>query len=416
LAQITLVAFLGLLWRIFYIQCEGRRIFFTDESWYVIQAQRLVTGHPWTDAAYFSLQPSAAHGPITSMLMAPFAWIFPHSSIGLRPVMAVVGSMVVVAIGLLGRQLLSPRVGLIAAIIAAVYPGLWIRDGLVVSEPITILILIGLVSVGYRQLEKASLPLSALMGGLLGLIALARSETLLLAFLFAVPIVVVAYRRLGASWPKALLALLLTGVVSMAVMAPWVAYNQGRFTHSVLLSNNLGHTLAGGYCGKSFYGSQIGYDSFDCANKAEAAARLKSKDETVISGIERKQALSFASHHLSRIPLVMLMREAWMIGLYHPEYVVASSVTMRQQSWATWLDWVGFLTLIPLAIFGFLEAKRRQLTRWPLVMLIVNTIMTTAMFYGHWRYRLTASLAMILFAALAIDALLARRQSRQTPS
>jgi len=126
--------------------------------------------------------------------------------------------------------------------------------------------------------------------------------------------------------------------------------------------------------------------------------------------------LSFASHHLSRIPLVMLMREAWMIGLYHPEYVVASSVTMRQQSWATWLDWVGFLTLIPLAIFGFLEARRRQLTRWPLVMLIVNTIMTTAMFYGHWRYRLTASLAMILFAALAIDALLARRQSRQTPS
>ena len=43
-------------------------------------------------------------------------------------------------IGLVGLRLAGPRVGLVAAAIAAVYPNLWINDSLVMSETLALLL------------------------------------------------------------------------------------------------------------------------------------------------------------------------------------------------------------------------------------------------------------------------------------
>jgi asparagine N-glycosylation enzyme membrane subunit Stt3 len=45
-----------------------------------------------------------------------------------------IGTCTIVVIGLVANRLAGPRAGLLAAGIAAVYPNLWMNDGLVMSE------------------------------------------------------------------------------------------------------------------------------------------------------------------------------------------------------------------------------------------------------------------------------------------
>ena len=50
------------------------------------------------------------------------------------------GTGTVVMLGITARAVAGRRAGLIAAVIAAVYPNMWINDGLVMSETLTILL------------------------------------------------------------------------------------------------------------------------------------------------------------------------------------------------------------------------------------------------------------------------------------
>lgn len=53
--------------------------------------------------------------------------------------MALLGTVSIVVIGLLGRRLGGSRVGLIAAGLAAIYPNIWINDGMLLTETVFIL-------------------------------------------------------------------------------------------------------------------------------------------------------------------------------------------------------------------------------------------------------------------------------------
>ncbi len=58
-----------------------------------------------------------------------------------RMVTVACGIATVAIIGLVGRRVGGNRVGLIAAGVAAVYPNLWINDGLVMSESVSCLMI-----------------------------------------------------------------------------------------------------------------------------------------------------------------------------------------------------------------------------------------------------------------------------------
>ena len=64
--------------------------------------------------------------------------------------MAVFGAGVVLLIGLIGRTVAGDRAGLIAAAIAALYPNLWINDGLVMSETLATLAVALAILLAYR--------------------------------------------------------------------------------------------------------------------------------------------------------------------------------------------------------------------------------------------------------------------------
>ena len=86
--------------------------------------------------------------------------------------MCLVGVAVVVVMALLGRLLAGPTTGLIAAAIAAIYPGFWINDSLVMAETPTTLMVAALVCAVIHHRRRSSLLSAAVMGALLALASL----------------------------------------------------------------------------------------------------------------------------------------------------------------------------------------------------------------------------------------------------
>ncbi len=92
---------------------------------------------------------------------------------------ALIGTVTVVLIGLLARAIAGPRAGLIAAVIAAVYPILVTADGSLMSETLYGALVAGALLVAHARCDAApSCGAAAGFGALVALAALTRGEGL----------------------------------------------------------------------------------------------------------------------------------------------------------------------------------------------------------------------------------------------
>ena len=113
-----------------------------DSYWYSGQAVKLADGDGFVD--FFYGGPTAEHGPLTPLLLAPVSWMDDPVR-WQRTVMTVVGIAVVVAVALLARRVGGWWAGVVAAGLAAIYPNLWMNDSLVMSEaPAALLVVVAL--------------------------------------------------------------------------------------------------------------------------------------------------------------------------------------------------------------------------------------------------------------------------------
>ncbi len=79
-------------------------------------------------------------------------------------------------IGIVGRQISNPRTGLIAAAIAAVYANLWINDGMLLPEPMTILTMPIVLYAAYAFWKRPQVSRAIGLGLALGLAALSAAR------------------------------------------------------------------------------------------------------------------------------------------------------------------------------------------------------------------------------------------------
>jgi len=401
--RLALIALVALVGRLVYVHFELHYALLTDEAWYIGMARKLFSAKRWT-SIFPPEGPTAQHGPLTSVIMAPFAWIWPGATDGLRNVMALVGTGTVVMMGLTGREAGGPRVGLVAATLAAVMPDFWIRDGLVASEPVAALIVVTAVFIALKYRRGLSVWAALAMGALCGLVALARPE--IAPVLIVITAILVVRHSSGRAVVNGLVALMAATVL----VAPWTIYNQSRFPRAVIVSNNLGITLAGANCHLTYYSwSYIGYDTSICWNAAQDAATKVSSDESVQSAVMRQAALAYAVHHVTRLPLVAAMRVAWFLGLYRPGWVVHMGTLGGQPAWSTWAQAVAFYLVFPAAMALWWLNRRRPWPHLLLALLVANSFLVVVVFVGHWRYRVTLDVAMVLILALSAGQWLERR-------
>jgi 4-amino-4-deoxy-L-arabinose transferase-like glycosyltransferase len=396
----------GLAWRVAYVWFIRRHVtlHISDALYYHASANLLATGHgfilPFAPAGHAPVQ-AADHPPLYIVYLAAFSLMGVRSITGHLLASTLLGAGSIAVAGFAGRDIVGPRTGLVAAVLVAVYPNTWRYDGMMLSETMVILVTLVCVWLAYRYWDRPSRGRMMAVGAVVGLAALSRSELVLLALLLVLPL---ALLTPGASWRRRLRRAILGLGAFAAVLAPWVGFNMARFDHTVLMSQNVGGTLATSNCDYVYYGRLIGYWDYQCG-----VHYLTDRHITGLNGAadrtEFNGGLSYIKSHLGRVPLVMAARVGRITGVFKPYENAQLDVYLEYTT--PWVSYWGMYLYYPVAILaavGAVVLRRRGRPVFPLLAPIAAVIVTVALFYSATRFRASAEGALCLLAAVAIDA------------
>ena len=328
--------------------------------------------------------------------------------------------------GFLGRRVLGPTTGLVAAGIAAFSP-LWIEpSGKVLSESVYLVLVPIVLLAALRCVDRPSNWRFALVGLTVGLAALTRGEALTLVVLIGVPLVLFASRPWGE---RARLGLVLLATFALVVV-PWLVRNEVQMG-GLTFSTDSGTTLVGANTPATFSPNSPLYGSFDgLAQFGEAAVLDKYGHppdhashwtELTLNNALSQLGTSYEKRHLTDLPGVMLAREGRLWGVYDSGSELTFDLAsdgdgVRSfQLAGQYMNWV----VLPLGIFGGIVLFRRA-RRYLVIVLapIVATGITAALTFGSTRYRALAEPSIALLAAVGVvvlvEHLLRTRRRRAT--
>jgi hypothetical protein len=348
-------------------------------------------------------EPTAGHPPAWTVILSVvsflgFTSVFAHQLTG-----ALVGTLTIPMAGLLGRELVSERVGLITAGLSAVYAFIWLNDGLVMSETAAILAATAASWYGVRLWREPTVRHAAVFGLLGGLGALCRAEMVL----FLPIVAAVAMLRAALPWRDRIVRFATVGVVAVAVISPWVVYNLGRFAEPVLLSNGTGTVWVQANCDATYYGPNIGYWELSCGLPQPYGPNGELLDESERDIVVRERALDYISNHTERLVTTVIparILRTW--ALYDPVEQLRLDIYAEERTFA--LSVVGLVQLYvmaPFALAGAWSLWRRKLPLLPVALWIPLVTFTVAIAFGNTRYRTVAEISVVALAAVGIDAL-----------
>jgi 4-amino-4-deoxy-L-arabinose transferase-like glycosyltransferase len=369
---------------------------------YVVTSALLADGEGYVHPIQTD-QPGAHHPPGWTTVLALPALLGVDSYAGLQRFAAVVGTAAVVLVGLLGRKVAGERVGLIAAVLAAVYPGFWKYERELLSETLLFAVLALVLLLAYRYLDGPSGGRAVALGVALGVAIHTRPELLLLLVFLVVPLTL----RRAAEPKERVLHLGLAGVATVAVIAPWTAYNLGRFDEPVVLTTGLGAALSVANCEVVYEGELLG--SYEPLCAVTRVVHAPDKDRSEEDRELRRAGLDYMADHAGRLPAVEAARFGRTWSLYRP----GQQITLDHE-WShtpvriLWAQLLAFWVLALVSVLGAVALRRRRTPRWPLLA-PVFVVLTMGLFItGQPRYRSPAEVPLVILAAVGVDALVRR--------
>ena len=388
---------------------------FYDAGYYELQARQLGKGHGYNDPFEFlpghphRSRPAADHPPLTVFAILPVIWAgdqlgFAESSTQLvvRFEILTVGLFGIVLMAMLARRLAGETAGLIAAAIAAVYPYLWVNDGLIMSEAFAVAAVVGALLLFLRLLNAPSARVAAGFGVVCGLAALSRAELILLAPLLALPLLW-AWR--SQPLVTRLRSIAVVGLGALVIVGPWVAFNQSRFQEATFISTNDGIAILGSTCDAVFSGRAIGLTNLTVCIPKHAPPG----DQSRISKIYRQRAQDYINDgRRGQFVKVVAARVARDWGLFRPNDMVFINEAEGRPRWLTKLGFWFYYPLLALAIAGSVVLRRRRVRMW---FLLIPPVIVTAgalLSYGQTRFRVPAEPVIVVLAAVAIAAVIQR--------
>jgi hypothetical protein len=399
-----------------------------DELFYNSEANYVAAGHgfneplsAFTHPGETGPRPAADHPPLTVVVLTPVSWLADHAPFSWvikeplhdhvrehRYTMVLLGTLLVALVGLLGRRLAGEGVGLVAAAIAAVSPNIWVNDGLVMSETLTALTVVGALFAALWWRDRPSWRRAALVGAVCGLATLARVEFVLLVPLLAI----VVACSLPIAWAARAKQALVTVAVAGVVIAPWVGFNLARFHDPTFVSTNDGLTLAGANCDPVYHGAAIGLWTLQsCADDPAPG------DQSQVAAVFRRRGLHYIEAHASRVPLVVLARVGRTWSLYRPLDMVSLNTGEDREKLVSRLGLVAYYPTLLFAIGGAIVLWRRRaraglwIVMVPAIIVTLNTVVT----YGLTRFRAGAEPSLALLAAVGIVEVARRVRPRPAP-
>lgn len=377
-----------------------------DAIYYSAQAEIITRGEGFTHPFFGG--PAADHPPATAAILALASFGGGDPLFEQRLLMAVVGTLAVVAIAHLAREVGRTTVGLVAGALAAVYPGLWVNDGLAMSETPTALITALLLLVAIRWYRGGS-P-GWLVGVVGGVAVLTRAELGLLLGLLVLPVL---FGRAGGRmcdhdarpstvrpWTARVWSVAAVALAAILVVAPWTIRNVMRFEEPVLISTNDGLTLIGTNCDVAYF-EGVGFWHLGCAPPVEG-------DQSEVSMQYRTMAVEYARDHLDRLPTVVAARVGRVWGVFRPmDMVYINQGEGRPQPASRLAIWSWWF-LAPVAATGLVLVQRRRGPWWPLLAPSLAVTVTAMVTYGIPRFRVPAEVPLLVAAAFTLAVGIAR--------
>jgi 4-amino-4-deoxy-L-arabinose transferase-like glycosyltransferase len=408
-----------------------------DDFYYHWQANALADGlgfiNPLTWKALGRLDPSAAHPPLYSLYLAVISRFGGTSALTQRLASCVLGAGGVVVIGLVGRKIAGPRAGIVAAFVGAVYPMLWINDGMLISESLYVLIVAAVLLAAYRLWESRSWLDAFLLGGAIGLACLTRPEAVMLVPFIGLPLVLARNGELG----RRILVFLVIGATCLVVILPWWVRNLTTFENPVFLATGHGSVLQSANCDATYSGQFLGYWDIHCITagrppaNAQQKALLKSnkvpgvayllaqdpRDESIPDVKARTRALHYIGDHITRAPVVALARVGRVWGFFRVSQEVSFDTFFeRRGKWPSWAGVWMYYALLPLSAYALVVMHKRKLAISPMIAIAAMVTLTAAISIGITRYRVGADVALAILGGVGIDALWRRLRPTPTPT
>ncbi len=374
-----------------------------DAFWYGVTAGELQHGEFFRTP--LGTAPTAAHPPLTSLLVGAIEIVVkPLGATVQSLAMPLLGALVVLCVGVLGRALAGPWVGLTAAGLAALAPNFWIPSGIVMSETPSMLGMALILLCIVRFQRRPTSGRAVLLGAACGAEALVRAELILLVPALLVPAVLAA-RETSARRRVGLLAV---GVLATAVVvAPWLGRNLATFEDNTYLSTGDGLALLGANCPQSYSGPYIGSWALGCAVSVTGPG-----DESVQSARDQHAAIVYAEHHSGRLPAVVLARVGRLWDVYEPIQMADGDVNEGRPVPASLAGLGVYYGLVPLAVAGVILLRRRHIRQWFLLVPAGVLTVVSALVYGLVRFRAPFEVCLVVLAAPALVVLAQRGAGR----
>ncbi len=374
----------------------------SDALYYSGGGRLLAAGYGFIDWPAFGLTlgrlqlQSAFHPPAYTVFLAL------PSLLGLKTVLeqqiatAALGTATVVVIGLLARRIAGRRAGLIAAAFAAVYPNVWFSDVFLMSESLSLLAIAVALLLTYRCMARPNLAIMASLGLVCGIATLSRAETVFLAPLLGLSLLLLLH---GVAWKRRLSLVSVLALATVATIAPWIIYNHTRFERPVYLTTGFGNLLDTSNCDRTYSGPRLGSYYGYCQ------LRTLPREESQAEYLERKRAVNYISEHLDRVSIVALARVGRSWGLYRPLQVIRLDHIEPQEPRelpAAWLGLVMYYGLAVTSIAGVIVLRRRNISTLPLLAPLLLVTLVAIATNGQTRYRASAEVSLVVLSAVAI--------------
>ncbi len=386
-----------------------------DAYWYHFQAKLVADGqgflHPFEYFKNGRSVPGADHPPGMTVILAAADKLGLSSVQAQRVMLTCMGLVSVALIAYIGRRLAGPAVGLVAAGLAAVYPNIWINDGMLMAETPFVLGICVMLLCAYRLFDRPTWGDAAGLSAGVTLAALTRPEAVLLFPFLVLPLLLA---RRSVPMRRRLGMLALAALIPIACFGPWLLYNRSRFESPVLISTGAGQTLVVANCPLTYGGRNLGYWDRKCLFPPYTPASVEQEqDLSLRDGTYQRQARQFMSDHVSELPKVVVARIGRMWGVFRTDESIVDDGYVEGR--AGGLPGTGFglvrealwsyFVLLALAVPGAVVLWRRKVKVYPLLAAPLLATFVAAITFGITRYRAGAEVSIVLFAAVSLVAL-----------
>ncbi|MFI5045841.1 MAG: glycosyltransferase family 39 protein [Acidimicrobiia bacterium] len=367
-----------------------------------------------------ALLPTAEFGPVLPVFVAAVTKLGVRSADGQALATAALGALTVVVVGLLGRRVAGPRVGIVAATIVAFHPLLVQVDGALATESPYLLLVALLLLTTIRACDAPSVGRWIIVGLVAGLAVLARGEGLVLLAVLVVPAAAV---RAWPGWWRALVGVAVPVLAAAVLLVPWTIRNFDEFGRIVPVSNNFGSVMLGANCPSTYeFGARQGGWDFGCvavyvAQHPKQGMVSRSENEAEVYARWRSAGIQYALDHPGGFLAAFPARLARTWGVYWlPGDQIHYDLDDGRDRTLQTIGFVVALVLLVLAVGGVRPLLRSLgARRWVMLVLAAPVAVTVLMAfatYGSTRFRIVAEPSIAVLAAYTLVSFADRRRTR----